>query len=141
MKRNQVIPFFLNNLASKPFRTFCVFVFALAACFLSCTKEAEPCADSSYLGTWKVEKNVICAIDSTNEVRIEKGPLPSQIQLALGGDTLLFTVINCKATHSSSDSGWMRNAEIRLEDDRIEFTYNRLVLLLWQNCSMTLVRK
>lgn len=130
-----------NNVAKMPFLKRCLILSLFFPLFLSCSKDPEPCQVSSFLGTWKVDKNVICTVDSTNEIQIKKGPLPSQIQLTLGVDTLVYTVMDCKAIHSSSDLGWMRTSEMTLEDGRIDFTYNRLVLLLWQNCSMTLVKK
>jgi hypothetical protein len=120
---------------------FGIIVFITISLFLSCTKEPKPCTVSSFIGTWKVKNNIICEVDSTNEFVIEQGPWSSQIQMKYGTDTLVYTVIDCKAKHSSSGLGWMRTSELDLTDDEIEFKHNRLVLILWQNCSMTLVRK
>jgi len=57
-----------------------------------------------------------------------------------GKGTLVYSVIDCKVTHSSSDLGWVRTSGLSLNDDGIEFKHNRLILILWQNFSMTLVR-
>jgi len=95
---------------------------------------------SSFRGTWKVRNNIICEVDSTNEFVIEQGPWPSQIQMKYGKETLVYSVIDCKVTHSSSDLGWVRTSGLSLNDDGIEFKHNRLILILWQNFSMTLVR-
>ncbi|MEZ4909378.1 MAG: hypothetical protein R2774_00815 [Saprospiraceae bacterium] len=116
-------------------------IFTFLCLILSCSKEQAPCNVSSFIGTWKVKNNIICEVDSTNEFVIEQGPWPSQIQMKYGADTLVYTVIDCKAKHASSDLGWMRTSEMIVNDGEIEFKHNRLVLILWQNCSMTLVRK
>jgi hypothetical protein len=108
---------------------------------LSCAKEPKPCTVSSYIGTWKVKNNIICDIDSTLEVVIEQGPWASQIQLKYGEDTLVYNVAECKATHNSQDLGWVRKSEMELKNDQIEFKHERWILILYQNCSMTLIKK
>lgn len=108
---------------------------------MSCTKEPKPCIVSSYIGTWKVKNNITCDIDSTREVVIEQGPWASQIQVKYGEDTLVYNVTECKAIHNSQDMGCVRKSEMELKNDKIEFKHERWVLIFYQNCSMTLIRK
>lgn len=108
--------------------------------FLACSKEPVPCDVSSYIGTWKA-KDVICSTTGIQEIVIEQGPNPSQIKMALGTDTLVFTVLGCRATHNTEDIGVARKANMELVDDEIQFEMQQRALFFWQFCNITLAHK
>lgn len=118
-----------------------IFIASAFISFVSCNKDPVPCTVDRFIGRWKVKNNIICDVDSTGFVEIWRGQLGSEILMKLGPDTLNFTVAACKATHASDDLGWVRTAQMTLDEDEIEFWHNQLVLLYWQTCSMTLVKK
>lgn len=114
-----------------------VLLFLFSAC--SSEEEEEFCDETDFLGTWRVEQN-ICSIHSSNTVDIVEGTGSSRIILNLDSDTIPLLVVNCVATHKSSDFLVEKEVTAVLKDDEIELEYRSQVAILPIFCTLKLTK-
>jgi hypothetical protein len=111
----------------------------LATLISACSSEEQECSANDFVGTWQVKQN-ICPIHSSPTVSISEGTGSSRIELNLDTDTIPFLILDCMASHKSSDFLTAKEVTITLNNEELEIEYRSQVAILPTFCTLVLTK-